>query len=148
VANFATTFLLILAILNVIATISLWENWLDVMGNNWAFNAFFAHEAKADIRSEIATAVLGSLVPAGLAFVASARRWKQVHLVHALCGAWLLAYLFLRVPGLQTMFKQPFFDMQFGVGMWFRFHGFPAGTLIFTLILLATVVIGYTRQKR
>lgn len=146
-ANFAATFLLILAIFNVIATISLWANWLDVMGANWAFNAFFADQAKADIGGEIVAAIFGSLIPAGLAFVASARQWTRVHLVHLLCGAWLFAYLLLRIPALHTMFKQPFFDMSFGLGMWYRFHGFPAGTLTLIALLMAAAGNRFIRER-
>ena len=147
-AAFAATSLLILAIFNVIATISLWENWLDVMGTSWAFRAFFADDVRTDIWSELASTVVGNFAPAGLAFLASARRWPRVHLVHLLCGVWLLAYLFLRVPSLQTIFKQPFFDKSFGIGMWYRFHGFPAGTLALTFILLFAAGLGYLQQRR
>lgn len=147
-ANFATTFLLILAVFNVIATISLWGNWLDAMETSWAFKAFFASEAKAGIGLEIAASVLGGLVPAGLAFLASARSWPRRHLVHVVCGAWLIAYLLFRVPPLSVMWKKPFLEFDFGLGMWFRFHGFPAGTLVLSLILLTVAAIGHVRGKK
>ena len=146
-AIFATTFLLILAIFNVIATISLWENWLDAMDTSWAFRVFFKDEVKSEIWPEVASTVVGNLAPAGIAFLASARQWPRVHVVHLLCGVWLLAYLFLRVPSMMTMFKQPFFDMSFGVGMWYRFHGFPAGSLTLTILLLFTAALGYFQQR-
>lgn len=147
-ANFASTFLLILAVLNVIATISLWATWLDAMNTSWAFRAFFAEDLKPDIWSEVFLAVFGGLIPAGLAYLASIRRWPRANPVHLLCGAWLLAYLFVRVPSLHTMFKQPLFDMSTGVGMWYRFHGFPAGTLALTILLLFVAGFGFLQERR
>ncbi|TAG30394.1 MAG: hypothetical protein EAZ40_01560 [Rhodobacterales bacterium] len=143
----AVTFLLILTILNVIATISLWQTWLDVMGTNWAFRTFFASEVRGDIGMEIAASVLGGLLPAGLAFLASAREWHRRHLVHMACALWLIAYLLVRVPPLQTMWKAPIFDLSFGLGMWFRFHGFPAGTLAPAILLLAVSATSLLRER-
>jgi hypothetical protein len=147
VAKFASTFLLILAVLNVIATISLWATWLDAMNTSWAFRTFFADDVKPDVWSEVFLAIAGSFIPAGLAYLASARRWPRANLVHLLSGVWLLAYLSIRVPSLSVMFKQPFFDMSTGLGMWYRFHGFPAGTLALTILLLFAAGFGLLQER-
>lgn len=118
------------------------------MNTSWAFRTFFADDVTPDVMSEVLLAIAGNLIPAGLAFFASARRWPRTNLVHLLCGAWILAYLFVRVPSLHTMLKQPFFDMSTGIGMWYRFHGFPAGTLALTILVLFVAGFGLLQERQ